>query len=287
MNSMARWRTGTVIGTAMRIGVSFGIAVVLLLGGLATAARANEPITVAVSANLQPAFAQLARRFQQQTGLIAQGSFASTGKLSAQIRQGAPFHLLLAADSDYPNQLQQAGYALQPPRVYALGTLVIWTSGKHALDNWQQLLTEPAIVHIAIADPNIAPYGREAGRALQHYRLLRTVQNKLVYGESIGQTNQFIATGVADIGFTAKSSVIDIDPRQWRELDASSYQPIAQAAVLLKHADQHQRQTAERFYQFMFSADAQAILQAFGYALPTAPAATGTPPSTSKQLSTS
>ena len=284
MNRLARWRTGTVIGTVMCIGIFMGV--VLLLGWPATMVRAAEPITVAVSANLQPAFAQLAQRFQQQTGLAAQGSFASTGKLSAQIRQGAPFHLLLAADSDYPNQLQQAGYALQAPRVYALGTLVIWTSGKHALDNWQQLLTDPAIVHIAIADPNIAPYGREAGRVLQHYHLLRTVQNKLVYGESIGQTNQFIATGVADIGFTAKSSVINVDPRQWRELDASSYHPIAQAAVLLKYADQHQRQTAERFYQFMFSADAQAILQAFGYSLPAAPAAASTP-ATSKRLSSS
>ncbi|HEX4909273.1 MAG TPA: molybdate ABC transporter substrate-binding protein [Permianibacter sp.] len=284
MNRLARWRTGTVIGTVMCIGIFMGI--VLLLGWPATMVRAAEPITVAVSANLQPAFAQLAQRFQQQTGLTAQGSFASTGKLSAQIRQGAPFHLLLAADSDYPNQLQQAGYALQAPRVYALGTLVIWTSGKHALDNWQQLLTDPAIVHIAIADPNIAPYGREAGRVLQHYHLLRTVQNKLVYGESIGQTNQFIATGVADIGFTAKSSVINVDPRQWRELDTSSYHPIAQAAVLLKYADQHQRQTAERFYQFMFSADAQAILQAFGYSLPAAPAAASTP-ATSKRLSSS
>lgn len=268
MNRMARWRTG--------------LGMVLALIWPATELAATEPITVAVAANMQPAFAQLARRFQQQTGLIAQGSFASTGKLSAQIRQGAPFHVLLAADSDYPQQLQQAGYALQPPRLYALGTLVIWTTGKHALDNWQQLLTEPAIVHIAIADPAIAPYGREAGRALQHYRLLRAVQGKLVYGESIGQTNQFIATGVADIGFTAKASVVNIDPRQWRELDTASYHPIAQAAVLLKHAERHQRQAAELFYQFMFSADAQAILQRFGYALPPVPVATGTAPSTIK-----
>lgn len=234
----------------------------------AQCARANEPITVAVAASMQPAFNQLASRFQQQTGIPAKGSFAATGKLSTQIRQGAPFHVLLAADSDYSAQLQRDGFALQPPRTYAIGTLVIWTTREHTLDNWQQLLASPAIVHIAIADPKTAPYGREAARALKHYGLLRALQSKLVYGESIGQTNQFIATGAADIGFTAKASVIHSDQGQWQELDRTSYQPIAQAAVLLTHARSHQQQAAEKFYQFMFSAEAQEILKTFGYLIP-------------------
>ncbi len=235
-----------------------------------TESETGETITVAVAANMQPAFGQLAERFQQQTGLLAKGSFAATGKLSTQIRQGAPFHVLLAADSDYPVQLQRDGFALQPPRPYAIGTLVIWTTREHALDHWQQLLASPAIVHIAIADPKTAPYGREAARALQHYGLLRTIQSKLVYGESIGQTNQFIATGAADIGFTAKASVLNSNKGRWQELASDSYQPIVQAAVLLKHAQQHQAQTAQRFYQFLFSPAAQAILTASGYQLPPA-----------------
>ena len=248
----------------------------LLAAGSATAetTKANEPITVAVAANMQPAFEGLAQHFQQQIGVLVQGSFASTGKLSAQIRQGAPFHILLAADTDYPLQLQQDGFALQPPRQYAIGALVIWTTRNHALENWPQLLASPAIVHIAIADPKTAPYGREAARALQHYRLLRALQDKLIFGESIGQTNQFIATGAADIGFTAKASVINSKIGHWRELDTASYQPIRQSAVLLKHAQTQQRQAAERFYQFLFSRDAQQVLQEHGYLIPTTPGPT-------------
>lgn len=245
-----------------------------MLAGQTRATAAEQRLTIAVAANLQTAFQPLAARFRQQTGIQVDASFGSTGKLSNQIRQGAPFHVLLAADSDYPQQLQQAGLALQAPRPYAIGTLVIWTSRELALDDWPTLLQSPTVRHIAIADPASAPYGREAARALQHFKLLRVLEKKLVYGDSIGQTNQFIVSGAADIGFTAKASVTTVAGAaatpvgHWRELPAESYSPIVQTAVLLKYAGSHQTAAAVQFYQFLFRADARQILQQHGYQLP-------------------
>lgn len=246
----------------------------LLLGGSwfsALPTWAGDEISIAVAANLQNTFAELASAFKTESGIIAQASFGSTGKLSTQIRQGAPFHLLLAADSDYPKALQADGFALQAPRPYAIGSLVIWTTRELALDNWRELLLSDQVRHIAIANPETAPYGREAARALRHFALLRGVQQKLVYGESIGQTNQFIISGAAEIGFTAKASVLELGeqrPGQWREVPPESYAPIIQSAVLLRYAETHQRAAAERFYAFLLSPAARAIFQRHGYQTP-------------------
>ncbi|NQD36711.1 molybdate ABC transporter substrate-binding protein [Permianibacter sp. IMCC34836] len=234
-------------------------------------AGTDDSLSVAVAANLQGAFTELASAFEKETGIVARGSFGATGKLSTQIRQGAPFHLLLAADSDYPKALHSDGFALLPPRPYAIGTLIVWTTRELPIDDWQALLRSERVQHIAIANPDTAPYGREAARALQHFQLLRDVQTKLVYGESIGQTSQFIVSGAADIGFTAKSVVIaqgDAVPGQWREVAADSYAPIVQSAVLLRYAEGHERARAERFYAFLFSPTARAIFQRYGYLLP-------------------
>jgi molybdate transport system substrate-binding protein len=246
--------------------VLLGLIAALPASHAATADRAPETITVAVAASMQPAFSELAEQFTASTGLPVQGSFGATGKLVGQILNGAPFHLLLAADMDYPQQLHAAKMSLQPPRPYAVGSLVIWTTRDLPLDDWPTLLQSHNIKHIAIADPGTAPYGREAARALQHHRLLRVLTPKLVYGESIGQTNQFIVTGSADIGFTARASVTS-NPTigHWREVAPESYSPIIHAAVLLKHAASHEQQTAARFYEFLFSPAASAILQRHGY----------------------
>ncbi len=228
--------------------------------------RVPEPITVAVAASMQPAFTDLSAQFTASTGRRAQGSFGATGKLVGQILNGAPFHLLLAADMEYPQQLHTAKMTLQPPRPYAVGSLVIWTSRDLPLDDWPRLLQSDQVKHIAIADPDTAPYGREAARALQHHRLLRALTPKLVYGESVGQTNQFIVTGAADIGFTARASVASSATiGRWREVAPESYSPIIHAAALLHYAAEHERQTAEAFYEFLFSPVATAILQKHGY----------------------
>lgn len=237
----------------------------------AAAVPAPAPLTVAVAANLRPAFAELAAAYQKQTGQTVLASFGATGKFCSQIRQGAPFDLLLAADTACPNRLAAEQLTLQPPQIYAIGSLVIWTTREFALNDWPTLLQSNQIHHIAIANPDTAPYGSAAARALQHHKLLPMLEPKLIYGESIGQTNQFIATAAADVGFTAKATVVDPSstvPGQWREVPADQYPPINQAAVLLKHADGKQRAAAEQFYHFLFSADARAIFVRYGYRAP-------------------
>jgi molybdate transport system substrate-binding protein len=243
-----------------------GLFAALATSHAGAANSAPDTITVAVASSMQPAFTELSAQFTATTQHRAQGSFGATGKLVGQILNGAPFHLLLAADSDYPQQLYIAKMTLQAPRPYAVGALVIWTTRDLPLDDWPTLLKSDLVKHIAIADPATAPYGREAARAMQHHQLLRVLTPKLVYGESVGQTNQFIVTGAADIGFTARASVIS-NPNigNWREIASDNYSPIIHSAALLQHAADHERQTAERFYAFLFSPAAKAILQKHGY----------------------
>ena len=129
----------------------------------------------------------------------------------------------------------------------------------------------PASRKIALANPELAPYGREAVNALKFYKLYDQLQKKLVLGESISQANQFITTGAADIGFTAKSVVLAPnmkDKGKWVEVDPQSYEPIAQGAVVLRYAEQDHSKEAHEFYDFLFSAPAQEIFKKYGYKLP-------------------
>lgn len=229
-----------------------------------------ETVNVAVAANLQYAFDDVAAAFKQDTGIDVKASYGASGKFATQIQNGAPFDVFLSADMDYPEKLQQAGFTLNAPKPYAYGTLVLWTAkGDLDLKNWQKLLASPTIGKVAVANPKTAPYGREAVRALAHYQIEQAVTPKLVYGESIGQTNQFIQTQAADIGFTAKSVVLAPEVKnvgKWVEVPKNAYQPIAQGAVLLKQAEK--TAAAKRFYDYLYSAKARTIFSKFGYQLP-------------------
>jgi len=122
-----------------------------------------------------------------------------------------------------------------------------------------------------LADPQLAPYGREAVNALKFYKLYESLQKKLVMGESISQANQFITTGAADIGFTAKSIVLAPnmkDKGKWIEVDPQAYKPIAQGVIVLKYAQQDHLKEAAEFYDFLFSSPAQEIFKKYGYKLP-------------------
>ncbi|WP_432721240.1 molybdate ABC transporter substrate-binding protein [Jeongeupia wiesaeckerbachi] len=246
----------------------------LLAVGLAFAATAPAwaaPINVAVAANLQYTFDDLAKAYKAETGLEVNPSYGASGKFFAQIRNGAPFHVFLSADADYPKKLDADQQTLEPSRVYAHGALVLWTLKDLDLKQWEKLVREPGIERIAIANPETAPYGRAAVQALTHYKLAEATHAKLVFGESIGQTNQFIATRAADLGFTAKSVVISNEMQgkgRWLEIPPTAYEPIAQRAALLKYSNDHDTADAKRFYQFLFSPKAQEIFKQAGYKLP-------------------
>lgn len=244
----------------------FGL--VLLGTGAATYA---EPLTVAVAANVKYAFVDLQQAFTKETGIEVKGVFGSSGKLTAQAKSGAPFDVFLSADMEYPEALYKEGLAVTAPKVYANGVLVLWTLNPLDLNKGIQVLNDPAVQKIAVANPKLAPYGREAINALEHFKLRDRVGSKLIYGESISQVNQYIDSKSADIGFTAKSVVLapEVSGKgKWIELPKDSYQPIAQGVVILKHGAETNSETAHRFLEFLGSPAARGIFEKYGYLLP-------------------
>ena len=152
-------------------------------------------------------------------------------------------------------------------KVYAHGTLVLWTMHDLDLSRGAAILTDPSVKKVAIASPKAAPYGRQAVNAMKRQGIYQDVQSKLVYGENISQTSQFISTKAADIGFTAKSIVIADnmkDKGKWVEVPAADYDPIAQGVIVLKRGIDDTR----KFYDFLFSDAAKGIFQKNGYTTP-------------------
>ena len=231
-----------------------------------TSPEESERLIIAAAANMQFAVSALCESFEEKTGIGSELIISSSGKLTAQIKEGAPYHLFISADMQYPEELFRSGLAEKPPRVYAYGKLVLW-SMVEGIQPSLKTLSSKRITHIALANPKTAPYGKAAQEFLKHYQLLDPLQAKLVFGESIAQTNQFITTQVADLGFTAKSVVVSPKMRgkgNWIDLDPGTYTPIQQGVLILKASSQQQQQ-AQKFYEFLFSAEAKRILEAYGY----------------------
>jgi molybdate transport system substrate-binding protein len=251
-----------------RVFQALGVGALLALSATAMGA---EPLTVAVAANVKYAFDELAAEFRKETGIEAQGVFGSTGQLAAQVRNGAPFDILLAADTETPEALYQSGWTAGAPRPYAYGVLVLWTMRDFDLRRGMALLGEARVQKVAIPNPRLAPYGRAAMQALEHAGLTAQVGPKLVMGESIGQAAQFVESGAADIGFNAKSIVLApglANQGRWVEVPKGGYQPIAQAVVLLKHGEAAQPEAARKFIAFLFTPRARAIFGKYGYLQP-------------------
>ena len=230
--------------------------------------KPSQSITIATAANAQFAIKELVDTFTNQTNIECDIIVSSSGKLTAQISEGAPYDLLISADMKYPESLHKKGKTLAPPRVYAYGKLVLWSKKKN--DNLTiQSLQNQGIRHIALANPKTAPYGAAALETLQKQGIYEKVKDKLVYGESISQVNQFVYSGTAEVGFTAMSVVLS--PRMkdegiWEEIEAENHAPIAQGSALINRKDAHPE--AVRFYEFLFSPKAKKILQKYGYDTP-------------------
>jgi molybdate transport system substrate-binding protein len=234
-------------------------------------AAAVEPLTVAVAANVKFVFDELKTEFKKSSGIDANGVFASSGKINAQIKSGAPYDVFLSADMAFPLALYKDGLAVAAPKVYARGVLVLWTLQPLDLSQGLRVLTHTAVKKVAMANPKLAPYGREAMRALDYFKLRSAVEPKLIYGESIAQVNQYIDTKSVEIGFTAKSVVLAPQMQgrgKWIEVPRESYQPIEQGVVMLKHGAETNAVAAKQFMEFMVSAKARGILEKSGYILP-------------------
>ena len=245
------------------------IASLAVIIATAIDASAQTKITVAVAANMQYTMEALKAEFNKTDKTEIDVVLGASGKLTQQIMQGAPFDIFISADTSFPEKLADGNLAAEPPKVYAQGLLVLWSARSHVEPTADmKLLLNDDIKHIAIANPKTAPYGAAAEFILKKYNLYDKIASKLVTGESITQTSQFIATQAADIGFTAKSIVISDemkDKGKWVELNPKDYPPIKQAAVLLKYGQQNHAFAAKKFYGFLYSAPAKAIYKKYGY----------------------
>jgi len=242
--------------------IKFLIPVLLLLATTAF----GQNLKVAAAANLQSVIKVLGQDFKTKTGITIEPIVSSSGNITAQIRNGAPYDVFLSADVTFPATLFKEGFGSKAPVVYAQGSLILCSSQDVGFDNWERLLLTDRIKKIAIANPAIAPYGKAATEAIKQKGISNEIQSKIVTGESISQVNTYITTGVADVGFTTQALVKDPANKTklyWVEIDPKLYAPIEQAMILLKHAQSNP--DAEKFYQYILSPAAKAIFKEYGY----------------------
>lgn len=224
-------------------------------------------LTVATSANMQFAMIELEKTFEHETGIDIEVILGSSGKLTAQIIAGAPYDLFLSADQKHPEKLFGEGLSQAEPKIYAYGKLVVWSSLDSALTNSQE--ADLRTMKMAIANPKTAPYGQAAAQYLKATGDWEKLADRLVYGESISQVNQFLASKAVRIGFTSKSSMFSEafgGNGDWTEIPDTMYEPLAQSMVLLNTGSALKKE-AQAFYDFMLAEIAQEILNNFGYSI--------------------
>ena len=236
------------------------IAVVAaLVGGNAFAAETN----IAVAANFTDAAKEIAAAFKQKTGHQAVLSFGSSGQFYTQITQDAPFQILLSADDERPKKLVDDGLAVADSRfTYAIGKLVLWSKTTDFVKG-AETLEAGAFSKLAIANPTAAPYGAAAVEALKRLKLYETLQPKIVQGNNITQTFQFIETGNAELGFIALSQLAGNPGGSLWVVPQILYAPIRQDAVLLKKGVGNE--VAAAFLTFLKGPEARAIIVKYGY----------------------
>lgn len=228
----------------------------------------GETIKIAAAANVQYPLRELITLFRIKYPEVRIVTvISSSGKLTAQIERGAPYHIFMSADMKYPEYLYKKGLTASKPQVYAKGILVLWSMKDIPLkQKGIKVLLEDFIKKVSIPNPNTAPYGREAIKALKHYNIYKKIKRKLVYGESVSQSTQYIYKKLVDVGFTSKSVVIYMKNKGvWIPIDKKAYSPIKQGVVLLKNAKNNPY--AVKFIEFLFSKEGRKVLKKYGYEL--------------------
>ena len=244
-----------------------------LLWSMPLPVGASREIIVAAAADLRSALGELAANYQKQKGTSVRLSFGSSGTLSQQIKNGAPFDVFLSADENYPKELIAEGFADRDSLYsYAVGRLVLWVSVASSLNIEQRgmgVLLDPSVKKIAIANPQHAPYGRAAVAALGHYGLYDKVAARLVLGENVLQAAEFVESGNAQAGLVALSHALAPGMkgtgRYW-EVPTDAYPHLDQAAVILSRS-QHKKDAGE-FLAYLKTPEAQQILRRYGFSVP-------------------
>jgi molybdate transport system substrate-binding protein len=247
------------------------IVAATLLSSVPAPSLADE-ITVAAAADMTFAFKDVAAKFQQQSGDTAKLSFGSSGVFFSQIQSGAPFDLFFSADIGYAKKLEAAGL-IEPGTLYeyAIGKIVLWapTGSKLDVSKGLQILADPTINKIAIANPEHAPYGRAAIAAMKHDGIYEGVKDKIVLGENISQTAQFVQSGNADIGIIALSLALAPtmkDRGKYFEIPNADYPAIEQATVIVKSSKK--KDLARKFLAFLRTPEIVALMERYGFTVP-------------------
>ena len=222
---------------------------------------------VAVASNFAGAMQQIAKSFQKETGHEVTIMAAGTGKLYAQIKNGAPFEVLLSADDKTPRKLEAEGLAVPGTRfTYALGKLVLWSARPDTVDREGNVLRQGHFAHISLGNPKTVPYGQAAVEVLRRLGLYEALEPRFVLGENVAHAQQFVDSGNAELGFVAKSGVYKdgqlTGGSAWWIPD-SLYSPIRQDAVLLKQGEQNA--AARALLAYLRQPPARAIMTALGY----------------------
>lgn len=226
-----------------------------------------DTVSVAVAANFTAPMQKIAAAFEVDTGHKAELSLGATGKFYAQIVNGAPFQVLLSADDTTPARLEREGKAVAHSRfTYAIGTLVLWSAQPGTVDAKGDVLKSGDFKHLAIANPKLAPYGAAALQVMEKLGVATALQPRLVQGENIAQTFQFVSTGNAQLGFVALSQVMadgKIRSGSAWQVPASLHEPIRQDAVLLMPGKDSA--AASALLTYLRGSKARAIIQSYGY----------------------
>ena len=242
----------------------------VLMTGLFLCAPAHAAeLSVAVAANFTAPMQKIAEAFEKETGHKLVLSYGSTGKFYAQIKNGAPFEVLFAADDETPARLEREGQGVEGTRfTYAIGKLVLWSKQPGLVDDKGEVLRTGSFDRIALADPKLAPYGAAAMQTLNKLGLADTLRSKFVQGENIGQTYQFVATQNAPLGFVALSQVF-VDGRvtegsAWM-VPETLHDPIRQDALIL--AKGKDNPAAPELVRYLKGETAKNIIRSYGYGL--------------------
>lgn len=242
--------------------------ILLVIFFLALNLTANS-INIAVAANVSYAIKDLIQEFNKQNPNIkVQVTLGSSGKLTAQIKNGAPYDLFMSANMKYPNNLYENGLSLTKPIVYAKGSLAILSTKKQDFSKGINVVNNKNIEKIAIANPKTAPYGIATVEALKNAKLFESIQKKFIYGESISQTVSYTVIAT-QLGFIAKSSLFSPKMKKykkdinWIDVNPELYTSINQGIIILKSTKKQKEVKA--FYDFIFTQKAKKIFEDFGY----------------------
>lgn len=257
----------------MRFVLTFFLCGLLTPITLPASAQQSNELLIAAAADLNPAMQVISDNYQKKTGVTVKLSFGASGAITQQIQNGAPFDLFFSADMGYPQQLIAAGAAdTSSLREYAVGKLVLWVPANSPLDverKGMDILLDPAVQKISIANPQHAPYGRAAVAALKHAGLYDRVSSRLVLGENISQAAQFVESGNAQAGFIALAHAAAPGMRgkgKFWIVPSDFYPPLSQGVVIVSRSQR--KEQAKQFLDYLQTKEAEDILTKYGFTLP-------------------